>query len=125
MDDRVRFTVRPMLQKEESLFGFLLRCACANGIALCDVINWLKVGKYRLHSGDYHKLDIIPGSMIDLRRLSFVSSTLIEKLKSSTCFNIILKFKGNSKDYNSIFEMNFIIARIVLKKNVLFGFYGN
>ncbi|WP_025693125.1 TniQ family protein [Paenibacillus zanthoxyli] len=108
MDNLVRFTVRPLIQKEESLFGFLLRFANANGISLCDILNRLKVNKYRLHSGDYHKLDIIPESMIDLRKLCFVSGSLIEELKSSTCYNIILKFKGNSKDYNSMFLKEYL-----------------
>lgn len=108
MNNLIKLTVKPHIQKEESLFGFLLRCANANGIALCDILNQLKISKYRLHSGDYHKLDMIPESQIDLIKLSSVSNILVEEIKSSTCHNIILKFKGNSKDYNSMFLKKYL-----------------
>ncbi|MFF2018921.1 TniQ family protein [Paenibacillus sp. NPDC058177] len=103
MSKKNRFTVRPLLQEEESLFGFLLRYSTANSISLCDILNKYKISKYNLHSGDFHKIDSIPESIIDLEKLSFDTKTPREKLRACSFYNIVLKFKGSSKDYHSQF----------------------
>ncbi|NQX62206.1 TniQ family protein [Paenibacillus qinlingensis] len=98
-----RLTIRLKIDPGEALLSLIHRAAKANGIKFLTLLNMLKRNKYRMHSGDSHKIDIFPESVLDVKKVSYILGLEESEIKRASFTNVLRSFKGSSKEVHCRF----------------------
>lgn len=98
-----RLTVRKKIIQGESLLSYFHRCANANGMNFFALINLVRKNRYKLHSGDVHRLDFYPENAVNLQKLFIITGLTKTEVFQASFSNVLLKLKGQSKEENCMF----------------------
>ncbi|MGG0934504.1 TniQ family protein [Brevibacillus centrosporus] len=92
------FTIRPKPLSEESFWSYLHRLADQNGIQLLTVLNYIKTWERKyIQRADFGLLDMSPGSVVDIERLSTLTGYSVQELLRTTFHPLLTRF-GVSED---------------------------